>query len=66
MARFFESTLGVLVLLFVGLIAFSSAVVCVEIYMPGNEKLFGFLTGIAGMFSGSFFTWLKERTRGGE
>jgi hypothetical protein len=50
----------VLVLLFAGLLVFAGAVVVCAVELPLNEKLFGFLSGTAGMFSGAFFTWITK------
>ena len=59
MRSFLESKAGMTVLLFVGLLVFSIAVIVCAVELPSNERIFAFLTGIAGNFSGALFTYLQ-------
>lgn len=56
--EFIESRAGMTLLMFVGLMMFSSAVVFCAISLPQNERIYLFLATIAGNFSGSLFTIL--------
>jgi hypothetical protein len=63
MKAFLESQTGTIVMLFAGLLLFSIAVIICAAAMPANEKIYVFLTGIAGGFQGSLFTYLQVRGR---
>lgn len=54
----FKSTTA---LLFLGLLIFSAAVVWCAVMLPDNEKIYVFLSGIAGNFSGALFMYLKSQ-----
>lgn len=38
---------------------FSISVIVCAVALPANERIFTFLTGIAGNFSGALFTFLQ-------
>ena len=58
-----SSQRGTIALLFSGLIMFSLAVLGVSVWLPANEKVYGFLAGIAGNFNGALFMYLQIKLR---
>lgn len=52
--------------MFLGLVMFSGAVVFCAIKIPANERVYLYLVGVAGNFSGSLFTLLHVSSKGGE
>lgn len=59
---FFESLAGMILLVFFGLLIFSAAMIVCALKMPGNDRVYLFLVGTAGNFSGSLFTILHVRS----
>lgn len=60
MVNWLNSRAGVTLLLFFGLVYFSTATIICAAAMPSNEKIYVFLTGIAGGFSGALFTYVQS------
>lgn len=60
--EFIESRAGLVLLVFLGLIVFSGAVVYTAIRIPENDRVYLFLVGVAGNFSGALFTILHVGT----
>lgn len=58
---FLESRAGVTVILFSGLVFFSMALIICAAALPQNERVYAYLSGIGGGFSGSLFTYLQVR-----
>jgi presenilin-like A22 family membrane protease len=56
---FLESKAGTILMLYLGLILFAVAVVVAAVYLPNNDKVYVFLSGIAGSFSGALFMYLQ-------
>ena len=56
----------IVILLAIGLTVFAGAVIGTLIYLPENDQLFAFLTGVAGNFSGALFTFITRSKRSGE
>lgn len=63
MQQFIESRAGLVLFLFLGLVLFSGAVVFCAVRLPENERVYLFLVGIAGNFSGALFTLLHVRSK---
>lgn len=61
--EFVESRAGLVLLVFFGLLLFSAAVVFCAIRIPENDRVYLFLVGIAGNFSGALFTILHVSTK---
>ena len=61
MREFIESRAGMVLLVFFGLLIFSGAVVYTALRIPENERIYLFLVGVAGNFSGALFTILHVR-----
>jgi hypothetical protein len=64
MKDFLESRGGALLLLYSGLIIFSFAVMLSAVYLPNHQGLYVFLSGVAGNFGGSLFTYLQIKGTG--
>jgi hypothetical protein len=60
--EFIESRAGLILFLFIGLVMFSSGVVFCAVKLPANERVYLYLVGIAGNFSGSLFTLLHVKS----
>jgi hypothetical protein len=59
--EFIESRAGLILFLFIGLVMFSTAVVFCAVKLPANERVYLFLVGVAGNFSGGLFTLLHVK-----
>lgn len=55
---------SVLVLIFFGLVLFTSLMFVSVKFFPDNGPLFTTIAGLVGGFSGSFFTRIKSKTDG--
>lgn len=64
--QFLESRAGLVLLVFLGLLLFSAAVVFCAIKIPQNERIYLFLTAIASNFSGALFTILHVNANQGK
>jgi uncharacterized membrane protein YgdD (TMEM256/DUF423 family) len=53
----------IIVLLFIGVMVFSGALVAVAFTLPGNAALYATLAGIAGNFSGAFFMHIQHEAK---
>lgn len=60
---FLESAAGAVFILFMGLLIFASGAVMAAMLLPEDERLYVFLTGVAGNFSGGLFIYLQTRIR---